>query len=99
MLTPEQEKKLKQALGVKTSNATGIPLNLKEKINSVIEGQLGCPVSSSSDRLVEDLGADSLDLVELVMAFEEEFNVDIPDETAESIRTVGDIYKLASRWQ
>ncbi|ADQ14974.1 acyl carrier protein [Halanaerobium hydrogeniformans] len=39
---------------------------------------------------IEDLGADSLDVVELVMAFEEEFDVEIPDEDAENIRTVGD---------
>lgn len=39
---------------------------------------------------IDDLGADSLDLVELVMAFEEEFNIEIPDEVQESIRTVGD---------
>jgi acyl carrier protein len=42
---------------------------------------------------VEDLGADSLDTVELVMAFEEEFGVEIPDEEAEKIRTVGDAIK------
>ena len=106
MLTSDQEKKLKQAVGLRTSNAaglgssnaTGISLNPKEKIDKIIEEQLGRPVSSSSDRFVEDLGADSLDLVELVMAFEEEFGVDIPDETAERIRTVGDVYRLASRW-
>ncbi len=39
---------------------------------------------------IDDLGADSLDLVELVMAFEEEFNIEIPDEVQENIRTVGD---------
>jgi len=39
---------------------------------------------------IDDLGADSLDLVELVMAFEEEFNIEIPDDVQESIRTVGD---------
>jgi acyl carrier protein len=44
-------------------------------------------------RFVEDLGADSLDLVELVMAFEEEFNSDIPDEDAEKLTTVGDAIK------
>ena len=42
---------------------------------------------------VEDLGADSLDTVELVMAFEEEFGIDIPDEDAEQMRTVGDAIK------
>ena len=39
---------------------------------------------------IDDLGADSLDIVELVMAFEEEFNIEIPDDAAESIQTVGD---------
>ena len=43
---------------------------------------------------VEDLGADSLDIVELIMAFEEEFGVEIPDEKAEKIRTVADAVKL-----
>lgn len=42
---------------------------------------------------IDDLGADSLDLVELVMAFEEEFNIEIPDETQENIQTVGDAVK------
>ena len=45
---------------------------------------------------VEDLGADSLDTVELVMAFEEEFGLDIPDEDAEQMRTVGDAIKYLS---
>ena len=102
MLTSDQEKKLKQALGLRTSNAaglgssnaTGISLNPKEKIDKIIEEQLGRPVSSSSDRFVEDLGADSLDLVELVMAFEEEFKdqmggAEIPESEAEKLTTVG----------
>lgn len=104
--TSDQEKKLKQALGLRTSNAaglgssnaTGISLNPKEKIDKIIEEELGRPVSSSSDRFVEDLGADSLDLVNLFVAFEEEFGVEIPAETAERIRTVGDVYRLACRW-
>ena len=41
-------------------------------------------------KFIEDLGADSLDIVELVMEFEKEFNIDIPDEDAEKLRTVGD---------
>ena len=44
-----------------------------------------------SASFIDDLGADSLDLVELVMAFEEEFNIEIPDDVQESIRTVGDV--------
>ncbi|MEM1140344.1 MAG: acyl carrier protein [Pseudomonadota bacterium] len=43
---------------------------------------------------IDDLGADSLDIVELVMAFEEEFNVEIPDDAAETIMTVGDAIKF-----
>ena len=43
-----------------------------------------------SASFIDDLGADSLDLVELVMAFEEEFNIEIPDDVQENIRTVGD---------
>ena len=42
---------------------------------------------------IEDLGADSLDIVELVMAFEEEFSVEVPDEDAEKLQTVGDVVK------
>lgn len=43
---------------------------------------------------IDDLGADSLDIVELIMAFEEEFEIEIPDEKAEKIRTVGDAVKM-----
>lgn len=43
---------------------------------------------------IDDLGADSLDIVELIMAFEEEFDIEIPDEKAEKIRTVGDAVKM-----
>jgi acyl carrier protein len=43
---------------------------------------------------IDDLGADSLDIVELVMAFEEEFGIEIPDDTAETILTVGDAVKF-----
>ncbi|MEM1104898.1 MAG: acyl carrier protein [Pseudomonadota bacterium] len=48
---------------------------------------------AESASFIDDLGADSLDLVELVMAFEEEFNIEIPDEIQENIRTVGDAVK------
>ena len=49
-----------------------------------------------SASFIDDLGADSLDLVELVMAFEEEFGVEIPDDAAETIQTVGDAVKFLS---
>jgi len=66
--------------------------NVETKVKSIIAEQLGVgedeikPESS----FVDDLGADSLDIVELVMAMEEEFDVEIPDEQAESIKTVKD---------
>ncbi len=63
-----------------------------EKVKDIIEKELGVEreklVDSAS--FIDDLGADSLDIVELVMEFEKEFNIDIPDEDAEKLRTVGD---------
>ncbi len=66
-----------------------------EKIKSIITEQLGvdeAEVTPDSD-FVTDLGADSLDTVELVMALEEEFGIEISDEDAEKIKTVGDVVK------
>lgn len=54
---------------------------------------------TESASFIEDLGADSLDTVELVMAFEEEFGIEIPDEDAEMIQTVGDAVKFIERKQ
>jgi acyl carrier protein len=63
-----------------------------DKVKDIIEKELGVEreklVDSAS--FIDDLGADSLDIVELVMEFEKEFNIDIPDEEAEKLRTVGD---------
>jgi acyl carrier protein len=63
-----------------------------EKVKQIIAEQLGVDENdiSPSSSFVEDLGADSLDTVELVMALEESFSIEIPDEDAESIRTVND---------
>ncbi|MEW6540002.1 MAG: acyl carrier protein [Bacillota bacterium] len=63
-----------------------------QKIQSLIVEQLGVDEEEVTIEasFVDDLGADSLDLVELVMAFEEAFEIRIPDEDAEKIRTVGD---------
>jgi len=62
------------------------------KVKEIIINELGVDPEkvTAEASFVEDLGADSLDTVELVMAFEEEFGVDIPDEDAETMRTVGD---------
>jgi acyl carrier protein len=63
-----------------------------EKVKKIIVEQLGVEESEVTleASITDDLGADSLDQVELVMAFETEFNIDIPDEEAEKIKTVGD---------
>ena len=62
------------------------------RVKKVVVEQLGVEEKEvlPEARFVDDLGADSLDLVELVMAFEEEFNIEIPDEDAEKIKTVKD---------
>jgi acyl carrier protein len=66
--------------------------NLEEKVKDIIVEELGVERAklTSEASFMEDLGADSLDTVELVMAFEKEFDIDIPDEDAEKMRTVGD---------
>jgi acyl carrier protein len=65
---------------------------VEDKVKQIIVEQLGVDEGevSSSASFVDDLGADSLDTVELVMAFEESFDIEIPDEDAEKIRTVKD---------
>jgi acyl carrier protein len=63
-----------------------------ERVKSIVVKELEVDADKvvETASFIDDLGADSLDLVELVMAFEEEFNIEIPDEVQESIRTVGD---------
>lgn len=70
-------------------------MSIEPRIKKIIEEQLGV----EGDRIkpeasfIDDLGADSLDIVELVMAMEEEFDLEIPDEDAEGLRTVQDVTK------
>jgi len=66
--------------------------SMEERVKQIIVEQLGVEESevTPSASFVDDLGADSLDTVELVMAFEEAFEIEIPDEDAEKIRTVKD---------
>ena len=65
---------------------------LDTKVKDIIAEELGVEKEKLTNEasFMEDLGADSLDTVELVMAFEKEFDLDIPDEEAEKLRTVGD---------
>ena len=67
-------------------------MTVEAKVKSIIAEQLGVGEDEikAESAFIEDLGADSLDIVELVMAMEEEFEVEIPDEEAENIKTVGD---------
>lgn len=67
----------------------------EEKVKDIIVEELGVERDKLTDEasFMDDLGADSLDTVELVMAFEKEFDIDIPDEEAEQLRTVGDALK------
>jgi acyl carrier protein len=70
-------------------------MSVEERVKKIIIEQLGVNAEevSAESAFVDDLGADSLDTVELVMAFEEEFDLEIPDEDAEKIATVGDAVK------
>lgn len=67
-------------------------MSVEEKVKQIIVEELGVDESevTANARFIEDLGADSLDTVELVMRFEEEFDIEIPDEDAEKIQSVRD---------
>lgn len=67
-------------------------MSIEERVKKIIVDQLGADAAQVKPEasFIEDLGADSLDTVELVMALEEEFDIEIPDEEAEKINTVGD---------
>ncbi len=69
--------------------------SIEEKVKDIIVEQLGVNAEqvTPTASFIEDLGADSLDTVELVMAFEEEFSVEVPDEDAEKLQSVGDVIK------
>lgn len=71
----------------------GTKMAMSPKIKEIIVEQLGVDPEKVKPEasFIDDLGADSLDIVELVMAMEEEFDLEIPDEEAEKLRTVGDV--------
>ena len=70
--------------------------DISERVTKIVVEHLGVEEDKVQNEasFIDDLGADSLDTVELVMAFEEEFNIEIPDDAAEKIQTVGDAVKF-----
>ena len=67
--------------------------SVEERVRKIVVEQLGVEADEVTieSTFIDDLGADSLDIVELIMAFEEEFGIEIPDEAAEKIKTVQDV--------
>ena len=70
--------------------------DIADRVKKIVVEHLGVDEAKVTENasFIDDLGADSLDNVELVMAFEEEFNIEIPDDAAEHIQTVGDAVKF-----
>ena len=75
--------------------------SIADRIKDIIVEQLGVNADQIKPeaKYIEDLGADSLDIVELVMALEEEFGTEIPDEEAEKLQTVGDVARFVEDTQ
>ena len=76
-------------------------MTVEAKVISIVAEQLGVNEDEvkTDSRFVDDLGADSLDIVELIMAMEEEFETEIPDDEAEKIQAVGDVVKYITAHQ
>ena len=74
-------------------------MDTKTRITKIIKEQLGVEESGVNfeTRFIDDLGADSLDTVEILMAIEEEFGIEIPDEDAENAKTVGDVISYINK--
>ena len=74
---------------------------LEQRVKDIIDEQLGVKPDqvTPAAKFIEDLGADSLDTVELVMALEEEFGIEVPDEQAEKLQSVGDVIKYVEESQ
>lgn len=75
--------------------------SIEEKVRSIIVDQLGVESDkvTADAKFIEDLGADSLDTVELVMAFEENFGIEVPDEEAEKLQSVSDVVAYIEKVQ
>ena len=82
----------------KSETTQGDKMSVNPKVKDIIVEQLGVDPEKvkSEASFIDDLGADSLDIVELVMAMEEEFDLEIPDEDAEKLKTVNDVQSYLS---
>jgi acyl carrier protein len=74
---------------------------IEQRVKDIIVEQLGVKPDqvTPAAKFIEDLGADSLDTVELIMALEEEFGIEVPDEQAEKLQSVGDVIKYVEETQ
>lgn len=73
--------------------------SLEQKVRSIVAEQLGVDLSEvqPAASILDDLGADSLDVVEMVMSIEESFDIEVPDEDVEGLRTVADVERYVTR--
>ena len=72
--------------------------NVQDRLFKLMAEQLGKPISEIKlESTIEDLGADSLDVVEIALAVEDEYEIEIPDDSAEGINTVGDIIAIVEK--
>ena len=78
-----------------------MPENIEQTVKDIIVEQLNIEADkvTADAKFIEDLGADSLDTVELVMAFEDKFGVEVPDEEAESLKSVNDVVAYINKCQ
>lgn len=81
------------------TNYTMADKSIEDRVKDIIVDQLGVNADQVNPeaKFIEDLGADSLDTVELVMAFEEEFEIEVPDEEAEKLQSVGDVITYVTK--
>jgi acyl carrier protein len=86
-------------VAAQSKNEVGTMSDIGERVKKIVVEHLGVEPDKVTEQasFIDDLGADSLDTVELVMAFEEEFHCEIPDDAAETILTVGDAVKFLEK--
>ena len=89
----------RKPFGSSNTNYTMSDKSIEDRVKDIIVDQLGVNADQVNPeaKFIEDVGADSLDTVELVMAFEEEFEIEVPDEEAEKLQSVGDVITYVTK--